>query len=392
MGLRDYIAVLRHHWPIWLGVTALGVVLALTALLALPRTFEATAEVFVSSTTEGPETSQFVNERVKSYPAIATSDAVLDSAMGRLGMDSGASQPWVEVEATSPVETAQVDITVVSGDAELAANVANAVAVEFSRVVQDLERPTTGVSPVRLTVTDAATVPTVPTSPVPLYVLTLGTVAGLLLGLSAAVVRSKMSRTLHTESDVRATWGDVEVLTIPSGRGRHDPLAGRAAPTIARHLERIAGEKAVRVCVVSPSPGEDRTVRALLDSVADELRPRGVRAIVHRHPDVSRELIAPTGPGVALDFIERSTPIRAWRHDHAGCDTVLLVVTTGRVDARDLEEVRSTLQAVGAPAPVVVLTSRRAALRGRSPSAPRHHADAKAVATAGREVSEPASS
>ena len=70
----------------------------------------------------------FVNERVKSYPAIATSDAVLDSAMARLGMDSRSSEPWVEVEATSPVETAQVDITVESSDAELAANVANAVA------------------------------------------------------------------------------------------------------------------------------------------------------------------------------------------------------------------------------------------------------------------------
>src|SRR5919112_253032 len=147
MELRDYGVALRRHWGIGVSVALACLLAAVVVVLATPATYRATAQVFVASTGEGTSGAQFVNQRVTSYPDVARSRAVLD---------------------------------------------------EFGTVVEQLERPTGAPSPVDLTVTNPATVPTSPASPQTGLLLALGLVVGLALGAAAAVTRAPPDSRLHS--------------------------------------------------------------------------------------------------------------------------------------------------------------------------------------------------
>ena len=227
MELRDYLAALRRHWASWVVTTLLGVVIAAQILQVSAPTYEARAQVFVASSSTG--TSQFVSQRVKSYPDIAVSRAVLGPVIDRLDVQAPFAEVRQQVRASNPVDTSQIVITATSGSPAEAADLANAVAEEFAQVVETLERTETGPSPVSLTVTDPATEPTSPSGPSTTYVLALGFIVGLLLGLALAIARSRMSTAVYDDDDVRAAWGEdeaVNVLTAPSGRARRSPSPG----------------------------------------------------------------------------------------------------------------------------------------------------------------------
>ncbi|TFV83004.1 Wzz/FepE/Etk N-terminal domain-containing protein, partial [Blastococcus sp. CT_GayMR16] len=191
MEFKDYLAALRRHWLSWVATTLLGVAIAAQILQLSAPTYEARAQVFVASSSTG--TSQFVSQRVKSYPDIAVSRAVLGPVMDRLSIEAPFAEVRQHITASNPVDTSQIVITATSDYPAQAADLANAVAEEFAQVVEALERTESGPSPVSLTVTDPATEPTSPSGPSSLYVMGLGFVVGLLFGIALAIARSRMS-------------------------------------------------------------------------------------------------------------------------------------------------------------------------------------------------------
>src|SRR4051794_14215434 len=254
MELRDYLAALRRHWAIWTGATVVGAVVALLVFAQTPKTYESTSTLFVSVSPSIPNSASFVQQRVKSYPDIVSSEAVLTPVLAELELHETLADLRKRVTAINPADTTQLFVTVSGPDPDEAAAIANAVADRFADVVETLETPSTGDEPVHLTVADPAVAPTSPSSPVLLYLLALGVVAGLLLGLAAAIVRSRMDTTLHSEEDVRRAWGEddaaIEVLVPPSGRARRSALTGEAAVTLGRRLEQRAEEGPIRVALM----------------------------------------------------------------------------------------------------------------------------------------------
>ncbi len=190
MELREYVAVVGRRWR-WLAACLLACLLvALAAALLTPKTWTAQTQVFVSSTTESTS-PQFLQQRVKSYPDVASSAEVLDPVRDTLGLDMSLAALRAAVEAENPVDTSQINISVTVRDPQQAADIADAVAEEFSSAVERLETTGSGSSPVTLTVTNPAAVPTSPTSPQILLLLALGLVCGLGSGVAAAVVRDR---------------------------------------------------------------------------------------------------------------------------------------------------------------------------------------------------------
>ena len=363
MELRDYLLALRRHWTTWVGVTVAALAVAVGVVLVSPASYQATAQVFVASLGEGTSGSQFVNQRVTSYPDIAQSSAVLQPVLEDLDLTESVADLRARVEAGNPPDTSQIDIAVTDADPARAAEVANAVAERFVTVVEQLERPGTGESPVELTVTDPATVPSSPVAPAPALLLPLGLVVGLALGAAAAVVRSRLDTGLYTEDDVRAAWGDTdEPLTVhaPAADRHRGALTGRPATLLARQLEPLAEDRAVQVVVVSPSPGHESAVRGLADDVSRELSGWDVSAQVVAKPSAT-----PDGhpAGVRLAAGTPLASLREWRRIGREQDGVVLVVETGRVDRADLREMRSVLGAAGVHPMAVVLTPHRRAAR-----------------------------
>ncbi|WP_324276050.1 YveK family protein [Blastococcus brunescens] len=358
MELRDYLAALGRYWRTWVGLTAIGLLVAVVAIQVSPRTYSATAGVFVASSLEGTSGSQFVNQRVRSYPEIAQSLAVLSPVIEELGLEMPFRDLRATVTASNPVETSQIDISVTSASPQLAADIANAVAEEFGQVVESLEAPADGRSPVSLTVTDPATVPASPASPDPVLLLALGLVVGLSLGLAVAITRSRMSPALHTEDDVRGAWGggaDVSVHAPRAGRSRHEPDTPAAA--LIRQLETLAERGTVRLLAVSPTSGQEAALARLLADVANELSARGVPAVVVGDPAE-----APDGADrdarVRLTVAAPVVALRDWRRIAGGQDGLLIVAQAGRVTAGQLGELQAMTSAVDlSPVALVLLRS-----------------------------------
>jgi capsular polysaccharide biosynthesis protein len=377
MELTDYLAALRRFWLTWVSITVLGVVVGTLAFQMTPKTYQATAQVFVSVSPSIPNSAQFVAQRVKTYPDVAEGAAVLRPVIQRLGLDMSLAELRARVSASVPVDTSQVNVSVTGRDARESAEIANAVADELADVVADLETPSSGNRPVTLTVSDPASVPTKPVSPVALYDIGLGLFVGLFLGLAVAVVRSRLDTGVYSEQDVRRAWGSepgLEVLVPRRGRARRSALTGRAATELARRLEFTAEERRVRVVLLSPSPSEKNAARVLAEDVAAELRRRGLDALV-TGPEAAARAGTEDGPGVLLTVAEPLAPLAFWRQVAEHYDGAVLVAAAGRVDAAELQEMRVLLRATSVETLAIVVTPRR----GRKPAKPAPAPAAKKV-------------
>ena len=353
MELRDYGVALRRHWRAGVGVALACLLAAVVVVLATPATYQATAQVFVASTGEGTSGSQFVNQRVTSYPDVARSRAVLDPVIQSLGLDESFADLRERVEATNPLETSQIDIAVTGRDAAEAARVADAVAEEFGTVVERLERPAGAASPVDLTVTNPATVPTSPASPQTGLLLALGLVVGLALGVAAAVVRARLDSRLHTAEDVRTAWtgaDDVPVVARPSGRARRSALAGEPVAVLARRLEGLAEDRPVSVALVSPSP--DLVPWSLVEELAVRLRAAGLTtAVVDRVGNDTGDAPA----RVRLSVVSPLLALHDWRRLAPTTD-VVVAVGRGKAQRADLAELGTILTGAGIRPLALVLT------------------------------------
>jgi capsular polysaccharide biosynthesis protein len=370
MELRDYLLALRRYWTTWVGVTAAALLVALGVVLITPPSYQATAQVFVASLGEGTSGSQFVNQRVTSYPDVARSSAVLGPVIEDLDLAESVASLRARVTAGNPAETSQIDIAVTDSDAERATEVANAVAERFGTVVEQLERPGQGQTPVELTVTDPATVPTSPVAPAPELLLPLGLLVGIALGVATAVVRSRLDTRLYTADDVRSAWGgDAAELTVhaPAADRWRNPLAIRPVTLLARQLEPLAEDRTVRVVVLSPSADGAAQAGRLVDEVQEELAGWAVPVDV-----VATVAGAPSGdgrPGVQFAIGSPGASLREWRRIGQEHDGVVLALDAGAVDRAELQGLRSLLRAAGLEPLAVVVSSGRRTTRGTTAAA-----------------------
>ncbi len=349
MELRDYGTALRRYWGTWTAITLTGVLAALAFVLGVQPTYSTTAQVFVASAGDGTNGSQFVSQRVTSYPDVARSQTVLGPVIEELALSVSLTELRARIEAVNPPDTSQVDVTVTDADPGRAAAIANAVAQRFSAAVEDLEERQDGVTPVDLTVTDPATVPSTPVFPVPGLLLGLGLFMGLALGAAVAVLRSRNDTRLYTEEDVRTAWGSGadELVVHADGhrRRRRRRAAGSAVAMLARQLEPLDEGGRVGAVVFSASPDESATVERLVAGLRSELAGRGTQvAVAGRDGEL---LAAAFRTGVRLTIGSALASAREWRRLVRENDGTVLVVTAGRTDAADLREARAVLAAAG---------------------------------------------
>ncbi|MGY1736587.1 YveK family protein [Geodermatophilus sp. SYSU D00684] len=372
MELQDYGTALRRYWTTWAAITLTGLFVALVVVLAVRPTYTTTAQVFVASSGDGTSGSQFVSQRVTTYPDVARSQTVLGPVIEELSLDESVTDLRARVAAVNPPDTSQVDVSVTDEDPARAAAVANAVAERFSTAVEDLEERQDGVSPVDLTVTNPATVPSSPVFPVPGLVLGLGLFVGLTLGAAVAVLRSRADTRLHTVDDVRTAWGaggdELTVHAVTARRNRRRRGTGRPVAMLARQLEPVDDDGLVRAVVLAASPDESQAARDLVTALATELVDGGTPVVVAE----PGEDPAPALPaGARLTVGSASASAREWRRLARENDGAVLVVTAGRTEAADLREARSLLAAAGAGLfSVVLLPSRRTGRTASGDTAP----------------------
>lgn len=244
MELSEYGRIFRHRWVLILISAVVGVVVAGLASILSPRNYEAQATLFIRADSEASssfENSQFVLQRVKSYPDLVHSPQVLTPVLQEMNSSMTLTEIRDRVSASNPEETVYVDVLGSAESPEDAATLANAVAENLRDVIRQLEGgDTTRNAAVEAFVTVPAIAPAEPSSPAPLLNLAIGLLAGGALGLVGALVLGAGLRRVRSGRDLPDS---VEFLGSVTG------APSRASGSLAPHTVRQYREVMTRLLV-----------------------------------------------------------------------------------------------------------------------------------------------
>lgn len=274
MTFRDHLTVLRRRWPFLVVGTALGLGVAALVTEATPPTYSATTQLFVSARAQDNITElqlggAFAQARVQSYADLVATPTVLGPVAQKFGIpDEGSLEH--RVTASVAANTVLIDISVTDGSASRAARLANAVATSFAAAVDDIERPDSGsASLVRVSTVRTAQTPARPVSPVPAQNLTLGGVAGFLIGaLGLALAEALDTRVRGPRMLARLTGVPVLARVPRSRRAARRPADREPGPwtesfrRLGSVLQSDPRGLPRSVLVAAPAPGEGATTVA----------------------------------------------------------------------------------------------------------------------------------
>ena len=236
MELQDYLAIVRKRWLSILLITVLTTGAAIAATLLAVPTYSARSQVYVSLQSAGTtadllQGSNFAQRQVKSYTDLVTTPRVLTPVIEQLDLATTPDELAKSITADSPLDTSLINVTATHTDPQTASDIANATAESLATEVTDLERPTDGPSPVKISTVRIASAPTEPSAPNGKLNVALGLLLGLALGFGVAVLRKVLDTRIRTTDDIRAvTTASVMTTMAHDDDAVQHPLIVHSAP------------------------------------------------------------------------------------------------------------------------------------------------------------------
>lgn len=237
MDLREYARLLQRRWRLVALCTLLGLGAAVFVSLTGTKVYTSSMQLFVSARdgSNGSNTdvngaytgSLFIQQRVKSYASVISSDRVADLVRQDLGLNRSASAIAHEVSASAPLDTVLLNVSVKDQDAGRAEAIAASVGRVFPDLVDDLEASADGTSPVKVSVVQPPK-RGVQTSPRPVLDLILGSIVGLVLGVVGAILRETFDVSIKDPGQAARLTGAPVIGTIS-----FDGKAGKAPLIVA---------------------------------------------------------------------------------------------------------------------------------------------------------------
>ena len=275
MDLKRFVDVLRSHWLMIVVVVVLCTGAAGAFVWHQTPSYTARTQLFVSTPTTPGNLSLtyqgglFSQQRVLSYARIVSSPRVARTVIDSLRLPMSVEQLQRAIHASVPVNTVLIDVTVDDRSPERAAAIAREIGVQFPRFVSSLETPPgRNVTPVKVSVTSPAEVPSTPSSPRRELALAIAAFVGLVLGIGIAILRSLFDTRIRSASDAsyvaeapvlgnvpnhRANVkGSLAAVDVSSAAGE----AYRRLRTNLRVLGRDGGRKAFVVSSALPEEGK----------------------------------------------------------------------------------------------------------------------------------------
>ena len=137
IDVGSWFATLLHNWWVILGLVVLGALVGGVVTLAAPKEYSATSSVYIGQTTDANGNPMAgLNSNSKAATQLLASQALLNEAAEKTGMESSASMLRKQTTVVTPSSTVKtstsvvniVVITVTDTDKERAAAAANALA------------------------------------------------------------------------------------------------------------------------------------------------------------------------------------------------------------------------------------------------------------------------
>lgn len=279
MDLKDYLRILRRNWIVIASLTLAGLLVGGGAAVLSKPTYTAEAQLFVAIQSSGSvqdlqQGNTFSQARVQSYVKTVDSPIVLQPAIDELGLGQSPQELAERVTASTDLNTVLINISVSDSSPVQAAAIAHAVSDSLIKAVDTLEKPKNGgVSPINLSVIKPAVAPNEPSAPNTKLNLLIGLVAGLGLGVGAAVLLSTLDSRIRGEADLSSVT-DAPLL----GRIAFDQDAARK-PLLTQVIQQSPRAESFRqlrtnmqfanvsgqaksVLVTSSLPGEGKSTTA----------------------------------------------------------------------------------------------------------------------------------
>lgn len=315
--IMDLLRIIRKH-VISVIVTFVVVFAAVCAYTLLtPPKYTATSQVFAtfsaSSSSSGTQddygdinnAGTYISNQIKSYPTLATTEAVLQPVIDELGLNTNVAQLGAQLTITNPTDTAFVNISVEDTNAKEAASIANAVAKSMKTVVEDSLYSSDKKSPVTLSVVQQAQEPESPSGPkIPLN-MAIGIVVGLILGVIVALLKDLFSTRIEEAFELQE-YIDAPIMgRIPEDdllKGEVPVIIAKPSSHIAEEYRRIRtnlsftapveGTSSRLIVMTSTSPSEGKTTSSV--NIAVSLAENGAKVLLIdadlRHPSVANRL------------------------------------------------------------------------------------------------------
>jgi len=344
--VRDYRELLRRRWLMVALITIIGGGAALALSLSSTPEYASSVSLFVSASQSPTDVGsiiaaeQLTQQRVTSYADLADSRNIASAVINQLGLRESPKSLASRVSATVPTNTVVIELTVTDPSRLLVPRIANAVAEQLSQTVSSLESPAAGkASPVKVSVSQSATLPGGPVVPKTTRNLLFGLVVGLALGAGLAILFEVLDTRIKDMDTLRDRLGLVPLGLMPFDRAAKTmPLIVRDAPHSARaeafrqlrtNLHFLGVESPPRSIVVTsalPAEGKSTTTSNLAIALAQAREPVTVIDADFRHPQLSKYLGIKGGVGLSEVLIGKVTleeALQPWE------DGVLNVLSSG---------------------------------------------------------------
>lgn len=195
MLLSDYIQAARRGWIIILVTLVLALAAAAGLIVRKADVYTSSTQLFIASAVPNADPEELYErnliaaERVKSYVSLATGDVVADRVAEALGSDLDAS-----VAVSIVPDTVILQITASGADQDRVAEVASAYAEVLPEVIDEVESVEDSPAQVRVTVIDAAEVPSAPDASPSLLIFVAAGLFGLGIAFTIVMVREVLRR------------------------------------------------------------------------------------------------------------------------------------------------------------------------------------------------------
>ncbi|MFC4147602.1 polysaccharide biosynthesis tyrosine autokinase [Micromonospora mangrovi] len=344
MDVRGYLRLIRRHWWIVLITLMAGLGTAALVTVRTPPRYVASVTFFVTTPSQGVTDAYqgglFLQQRVKSYADLLTSDRLAQSVVAESPLGLTADQVQGRVSTSTEAGTVLLRATFTDTDQNRALKTTETLSAKFVELVQKVETPPDAKSaPIKLEVVSGPRVSSSPVSPQPARNLVVGGLLGLLLGMALAVLRGLADVRMRDAAALQRVTGSPLLGEIPFESGaRSAPLiVGEAANSVRAEAVRKlrtnlrfvdVHEPARVIAVTSALQGEGKTT--LSCNVAIALAEAGWRVLLIdadlRRPKVAEYLGLDGGVGltdVLVGDVQVGDVVQRWG------DKSLLVLPSG---------------------------------------------------------------
>jgi Mrp family chromosome partitioning ATPase/capsular polysaccharide biosynthesis protein len=353
---------------------ALSVIIGAAAAFAVSSiakpVYEATASLQFTQLTEleglagvANGTLQTPAEQAAASSGYPTLNAVVAAAKRGLGSDKTIDALRNQVSATVDTTSNLVDVTATGHDARFAYRLANAIAAatvnytnagvqqvfaidaaQLERHIRTLPKRITDITTVEqeqadlarlqalaieahpASISQAAQVPTSPSSPKPAFDTILGAVLGLLLGGFVVFVRERLDVTLRTPEQLEELIGFPVIIEVEDGVLGTTPLAGEESQALTREQQSVAarfgllrrsvellGERdspprVVAVTSAGAEEGKSTVALSLACAFAGVGRRTALLECDLRRPSLAARLGLGLGPGLVDHILNACSP------------------------------------------------------------------------------------